>query len=280
MPRHGVYPKDIVPPRSKYFDSGRFGRMFGELPPFASDTPDVRAALLDIGRQGGPMDAQDDLTRSAQDLILLPELFVDNPDNPNLTAGFTFLGQFLDHDMTFDPTSSLERQSDPEQVANFRTPSFGLDNVYGAGPAGSPHLYDQVTGDGIKFLIERLVPADPASKPDLPRNSQSVALIGDPRDDENMIIAGLQLAFLQFHNAVVDYVRTEIGLTAPGEVFAEAQRIVRWHLPVDHRAPVPAQDLRPRAGAGRAEERAQVLQVEERAVHSRRVLGRGLALRA
>jgi hypothetical protein len=113
-----------------------------------------------------------------------------NNDNPNLTAGFTFLGQFLDHDMTFDPTSSLERQADPEQVANFRTPSFGLDNVYGAGPAGSPHLYDKAGGKGSKFLLEE---TGTAGKSDLPRNSQNVALIGDPRDDENMIISQLQV---------------------------------------------------------------------------------------
>src|SRR3712207_9235117 len=37
-----------------------------------------------------------------------------NPDNPDQTAGVTFLGQFIDHDMTFDPTSSLEQQVDPE----------------------------------------------------------------------------------------------------------------------------------------------------------------------
>ena len=226
MPRHGVYPHDIVPPRSAYYDSGRFGRMFGELPPFAADTPDVREALLTIGKAGGIMDAKDDLTKTPQELITNPSLSSKNLDNPNLSAGFTFLGQFLDHDMTSDPTSSLERQADPEQVANFRTPSLGLDNVYGAGPGGSPHLYDQVSGKGIEFLVE---PMGSPGKFDVPRNSQNVALIGDPRDDENMIIGQLQLAFLKFHNEVVKYVKTKIKLTDTGEIFAEAQRIVRWH---------------------------------------------------
>ena len=154
MPRHGVYPRDIVPPRSKYSDAGRFGRLFGELPPFAADTPDVRAALMEIGKPGGIMDAKDNLTKTPAELITDPALSAKNSDNPNLTAGFTFLGQFLDHDMTFDPTSSLERQADPEQIANFRTPSLGLDNVYGAGPGGSPHLYDTQGGKGGKFLLE------------------------------------------------------------------------------------------------------------------------------
>ena len=225
MAGHGVYPRDIVPPKSGYYDSGRFGRMFGNLPVFAADTPQTRQALLEIGEAGGIMDAADDLTKSPAELITDPALSAGNPNNPTLPAGFTFFGQFLDHDMTFDPTSSLERQVDPEQIANFRTPSLALDNVYGAGPNGSPHLYDRTAG-GITFLTEA---TGTAGKWDLPRNSQNCAIIGDPRNDENLVVSQFQLAFLRFHNAAVDHVRTEIGLTDPDQVFAEAQRLVRWH---------------------------------------------------
>jgi Animal haem peroxidase len=226
MTRHGTYPREFVPPTSDYFASGRFGRMFGKLPPFSSDTPTVRAALIDIGKTGGLMDANDDLAAGPTQLIVDPVLSANNPNNPSLSAGMTFLGQFLDHDMTFDPTSSLERQVDPEYISNFRTPSFGLDNVYGAGPAASPHLFDQSSaGEGIRFLLES---TGTAGRDDLPRNSQKIALIGDPRDDENLIIGQLQVAFLRFHNAVVDQVAEETGLTG-GELFAEAQRVVRWH---------------------------------------------------
>ncbi|KHL26877.1 peroxidase [Croceibacterium mercuriale] len=224
MARHGTYPHDIVPPRSQYADAGRFGRLFGELPPFAADTPDVRQALLEIGKAGGIMDAKDDLDQTPKDLIVNPAFSKKNSDNPQMTAGLTFLGQFLDHDMTFDPTSSLERQADPEHVSNFRTPSLGLDNVYGAGPGVHPHLYDQTTG--YTFLVE---PMGTPGKWDVPRNSQNVALIADPRNDENAIINQLQLAFLQFHNRAADHARTKIKLKAPHEIFAEAQRIVRWH---------------------------------------------------
>lgn len=110
------------------------------------------------------MDAKDDFDTTnpnlARDLITNPALSVNNPDNPDLTAGMTFLGQFLDHDMTFDPTSSLERQQDPETIQNFRTPALELDSVYGSGPGATPHLYDRsIDGGRTSLLVEENVAA-------------------------------------------------------------------------------------------------------------------------
>ena len=193
----------------------------------------MREALNEIGRAGGIMDPDDDMSDPIKS-ITDPAKSLNNPDNPELSAGFTFLGQFLDHDLTFDPTSSLERQQDPEAIANFRTPLLELDNVYGSGPTASPHLYDQ-TAEETKFYIEEIPDSatktrDGSTKFDVPRNRQLTALIGDPRNDENLIISQLHLAFLKFHNAVIDYVKAEMPeLTTPRERFAEAQRLVRWH---------------------------------------------------
>jgi hypothetical protein len=223
---HGFFPHDIIPLRSRDFASGRFGRLFGSLPPFASDSPQTRQALLDIGKPGGIMDARDNLTVGPKLLITDPTLSRNNPDNLHLTAGMTFLGQFVDHDISFDPTSSLTRQSDPEMIKNFRDPTLGLDNLYGSGPGASPHLYDQQNGGGIKFLIEE---SGTPGKFDVPRNSQKIAIIGDPRNDENLVVSQLHLAFLRFHNAVVDYVHQELKVTDFTEAFNEAQRFVRWH---------------------------------------------------
>ena len=218
MTHHGqLYLRDQVPPRSTGYDQGKFGRLFPSLPPFASDNPTVRQNLLELGKLGGLMDAGD-VAPPADPLTPNPK----NKDNPTQTAGFTFLGQFLDHDLTSDPTSSLERQKDPESITNFRTPAFELDSVYGAGRAASPHLYDQSAPGANKMLIDAAAPKD------LPRNSQNVAVIGDPRNDENLIISQLHLAMLKFHNAVVDHV-TASGITNPNEAFDEAQRLVRWH---------------------------------------------------
>ncbi|MDQ3611021.1 MAG: peroxidase, partial [Actinomycetota bacterium] len=144
-------------PRSTFYDQGRFGRLFPTLPPFASDTPTIRGALADLGAAGGPMDAGDDLS-DAIALITEPALSADNPNNPAMTAGLTFFGQFLDHDMTFDPTSSLARRQDPESIRNFRIPALDLDSVYGGGPGVSRHLYDAAIDGGQTSLLTEEIP--------------------------------------------------------------------------------------------------------------------------
>ncbi len=232
---HGNADNGVTTPQSTFYEQGRFGRMFPALPPFSADTPSIREALVEIGRPGGMMDAQDDLSNPIT-LITDPAKSAHNPNNPTLTAGFTFLGQFLDHDMTFDPTSSLARRQDPESIRNFRIPALDLDNVYGGGPAASPALYDQSVDRGQTTMLVEEIPGSAARtvdgqpRYDLPRNSQSVAVIGDPRNDENLMVSQLHVAMLRFHNAVVADVRADLGAAYTlEETFAEAQRIVRWH---------------------------------------------------
>jgi hypothetical protein len=155
-------------------------------------------------------------------------------DNMDIAAGFTYLGQFIDHDITFDPMSKLDLQGDPNSLANFRTPRFDLDSVYGSGPADQPFLYDwEAKPPGKKLLVARnpagsTVPGTtlPLARRDLPRNEQGRALIGDARNDENVIIAQLHLLFVRFHNAVVDHLRGDV---AEDELFDEARQVVRWH---------------------------------------------------
>jgi hypothetical protein len=206
-----------VPTPLTYHGQGTFGRLFPRLPAFAQDSAEVRSRLLELGKRGGIMDAGD-APPPANPLTPNP----NNPDNPNHTAGVTFLGQFLDHDITFDPTSSLLSQVNPTTVPNFRTPAFDLDSVYGPGRRASPQLYDRTSPDDIKLLIDEEAPKD------IPRNSQDIANISDPRNDENLIISQLHLAFLKYHNAIVDEGLAG-GSASPGAVFDEAQRLARWH---------------------------------------------------
>ncbi len=222
-------------PQSVFYDQGRFGRLFPTLPAFAADTPLLREALEELGAKGGPMDPGDDLSDPIT-LITDPAKSANNPDNPASTAGFSFLGQFIDHDMTFDPTSSLARQQDPESIRNFRIPSLDLDNVYGGGPVASPHLYDATIDGGRTTLLTEEIPGSDAVSVanklrfDVPRNSQRTALIGDPRNDENLVVSQIHLAVLRFHNKVVADVKADLGAGyTDGEIFSEAQRVVRWH---------------------------------------------------
>ncbi|GAA4117866.1 heme peroxidase family protein [Aminobacter aganoensis] len=193
------------------------------------------------------------LTATDDDLLALaramaePDLPAGDPrqtalDNPDIPAGFTYLGQFVDHDITLDLTPLSEAMADPGMTRNFRTPGLDLDCVYGAGPGPHRFLFarapnaDGAMVDTPKLLLgaaevsvegpDRPGQQVPQLPNDLPRNAQGVALIGDHRNDENLIVAQIHLAFLKFHNAVVDHLK---GTVADDRLFAEAARTVRWH---------------------------------------------------
>lgn len=212
-----------------------FTRMFPGLPPFAPATDEAREQARKLGEKDGPIDAKDLLTDPIQS-ILNPAVFSpNNPDNPNMTAGMTFFGQFLDHDLTLDLKSPLLEARNPRRTTNFRTAAFDLDSVYGDGPAGSPELYDTGSGD-IKFRIQEIpgsatVSRKGAVRHDLPRDANNVAVIADSRNDENAIISQFHLAMLRFHNAVVDRLRADPATSDldADRLFRRAQQLVRWH---------------------------------------------------
>ena len=185
---------------------GKYGRMFPDLP--APD--DNETALLALGRAGSVMDDTD-----------MSEEGTRRTDNPRIPAGFTFLGQFVAHDITAD-RSLLLNHARVEELRNFRIPRLDLELLYGAGPGGEPFLYD------LNDLDKLLIGINDARRPeDVPRNQQGRALIGDPRNDVHMIISQLHVAFLKFHNAIVDVLRKQGVPTA--DVFNRARQLARWH---------------------------------------------------
>jgi hypothetical protein len=165
-----------------------------------------------------------------------------------IPAGFTYVGQFVDHDVTFDVSSSLDAPTDAGTVHNMRSPALDLDSLYGRGPALHPYLYEfPSTGPAtaIKFQLgtnRNAGPGGPAGSTgmqvqtdfDVPRvhnplnpaNSSLTAIIGDPRNDENLIVVQFHQAMLRFHNQVVDLLLLA-GFT--GDIFVEAKHIVTRH---------------------------------------------------
>ncbi|MGH7312350.1 MAG: peroxidase family protein [Candidatus Rokuibacteriota bacterium] len=204
--------------------------MFPDLDPFFRDnSARLQAALRDIGKPGGMMDARDQLgdggEAAAIALLADPALNVNNPNNPAHTAGTTFMGQFLDHDVTFDLTSRLAVVAEPTDSPNERTPAFDLDSVYGGGPLRDPDLY--VRPRDRRERPTKLRIEHGGLFEDLPRNRDG-AIIADPRNDENMMIAGLQAAFIMFHNKCVDLLEDDRRLSSE-EVYERAHKLTTWH---------------------------------------------------
>jgi Animal haem peroxidase len=175
-----------------------------------------------------------------------------NPESQNpadagvssIPSGFTYFGQFVDHDITFDVSSTLDAAADANTINNMRSPALDLDSVYGRGPGLDPFLY-VFPASGPATAIKLLTGTNTLSGPGGPSNNgdmsgmiqqtnwdvprvpgTNTAAIGDPRNDENLIVVQFQHAMLRFHNAVVDLL---VAVAFAGDIFAEAKRIVTHH---------------------------------------------------
>ncbi|MCJ2180586.1 peroxidase family protein [Novosphingobium album (ex Hu et al. 2023)] len=189
--------------------SDRFGRILPSAPPLYIDPQ----ALEAIGAKNGPMQHSGAALKTQA-----------------VPVAHIFFGQFIDHDITLDVTSSFARLDRAEDTTNVRTPTLDLDCIYGDGPEGSPFLYyhQQPKYNGVKLLTGADMPsATPEQAEDLMRSPHGRAIIGDPRNDENRIVSQLQLGMIRFHNKVVDHF--DAAGVSGGELFETAYRAVRWH---------------------------------------------------
>ncbi len=140
----------------------------------------------------------------------------------DIPAGYVFFAQFVDHDITLDTRSELisDKPQDPSKLPNLRSPSLDLDCVYGFGPEANPHLYEGGAPG-------RLVVGNDLNRNDLARNGAGTALIGDPRNDENIFVSQMKLAWIRFHNRMLD--RQIGGILDPRTRFEKIQKDVRHH---------------------------------------------------
>jgi hypothetical protein len=171
----------------------------------------------------------------------------NNPLDPGVSvipAGYTYFGQFVDHDITFDISSSLDAATDADAINNIRSPSLDLDSLYSRGPGLDPFLYvfppmgpptavkfqlgaNTDTGSGGPSSTGTPAGMVTQSDFDVPRVPDTqTAIIGDPRNDENLIVVQFHHAMMRFHNAVVDLL---LLASFAGDIFAEAKRIVTHH---------------------------------------------------
>jgi Animal haem peroxidase len=161
-----------------------------------------------------------------------------------IPAGYTYLGQFVDHDLTFDRTSvMLGANVSAAQLLQARSPALDLDSLYGAGPTdpGSGKFY---APDGLHLKMGKTQAEEGiAAKQgfDLPRGTGSTraakrkAIIPEPRNDENLAVAQTHLAFIRFHNRVVDTLPASVP---PSQRFTKARELVskhyQWMLRTDY----------------------------------------------
>ena len=211
---------DQVNRGSRIFE-GRFGRMFRSLPAAEFDDKLLEALAEKMSskpERNPPNTGKPSAAKETETTIQ------DGEENTGISAGYTYLGQFIDHDITFDPASSLQKRNDPDGLIDFRTPALDLDSLYGRGPDDQPYMYDAT---GRKFILGEDLTEEIGGERktfDLPRlGERKRAVIGDKRNDENVIISQLHSVFLQFHNRFADDPKFK------GFSFAEIQRLVRWH---------------------------------------------------
>jgi hypothetical protein len=158
----------------------------------------------------------------------------------NIPAGYTYLGQFIDHDLTLDKTDiAFGSVVDVNQLRQGRSPALDLDCLYGLCPIVDPVFYES---DGVRFKLGRTkesggneVATRSLDKFDLPRKGVAtadpeearMALIPDPRNDENLVVAQTHLAFMRFHNAVCEQLSRASVPSAL--LFEDAREIVVKH---------------------------------------------------
>jgi hypothetical protein len=180
----------------------RYGRLLPDLPAHEADDD----ALLALGGVGGICDASAAIAKITR-----------LADDATGAAGWPFFGQFIAHDITAD-RSPLTIHADVTSLRNARTPRIDLEALYGAGPVGSPYLFDR--DDPSKMLLGE-------GGFEVPRNSQGTAIIGDPRNDVHLFVNQLHVAFLRAHNGLVDRLRADGE--SEDELYESARRALRWH---------------------------------------------------
>ena len=201
-----AHPRPSTEPRFK------FGRMF-DVPRIKKDKQHNDAVVAEL------LQLADTINKTADNTAA---------GDSDIRAGYTYLGQFIAHEITFDKTEEPLEGENP----GFRSPQIDLDSLYGRGPDAERRFYQ----DDARLKVGETFAGIEVRKTfynDLPREgfgSKAIgnALIPDPRNDENLAVAQTHLAFIKFHNKVVDALH--ISGTPAEELFKTARKDVAQHF--------------------------------------------------
>jgi Animal haem peroxidase len=150
-------------------------------------------------------------------------------------SGYVYFGQFIDHDVTRDNRYLADAKPDVEETCNYRTARLDLDSLYGKYPESVECIYES---DRQRLKLGPTLEAPgrdgspiPSSLNDLPRTSNGTAIVIDPRNDENLIVAQLQVLFAKFHNRALELMKEQPALSPAlgANLFEQARRFVTWH---------------------------------------------------
>lgn len=140
-------------------------------------------------------------------------------------AGYTYFGQFIDHDLTEDRTPlRLAGLMEPQNTENCRTPWLDLGSLYGHGP-GCPAYRDLYEADEICFRLG--APLIDGQTFDVPLKDGN-PLLADQRNSENVILRQIHAMFLKLHNLAAIELKATFWSASPRQLFEKARERVRW----------------------------------------------------
>ena len=146
---HGTWWEDRKTRPAEEVINGRFIQLLPGLEPAHADQDDLRELA-------GTM-------TSEQERRPTPETTRDPEEDREIPAAYTYLGQFIDHDITFDPTSQLREFLKPgadRTLADFRTPRARPGQRVRTRPDDQPYMYER---DGIQMLLGEPMSATPTT---------------------------------------------------------------------------------------------------------------------